>query len=209
MKLIAQGAEAKIYRTDSHLIKERIKKNYRIEEIDKNIRKYRTRRENSILERAYKIIPVPKVLKYDEKKNIIEMEFIEGEKLSDNLDDYNNKKREEICKLIGKQVALLHNENIIHGDLTTSNMLLKGKKLYFIDFGLGFISDKDEDKAVDLHLLKQAFESRHYKHYGDSYKFILEGYKFCSNYSDIIKRLEIVEKRGRYKRKNKKFILLY
>jgi len=203
MKLIAQGAEAKIYRTDSHLIKERIKKNYRINEIDKNIRKYRTRRENSILEKAYKIIPVPKVLKCDEKENIIEMEFIEGERLSESLDNYDNKKREEICKLIGKQVGLLHDKNIIHGDLTTSNMLLKGKKLYFIDFGLGFISHKEEDKAVDLHLLRQALESKHYKHYENSYKEVLEGYKICNNYSKIIKRLETVEKRGRYKRQKK------
>ena len=208
MKLIAQGAEAKIYRTDSHLIKERIKKNYRINEIDKNIRKYRTRRENSILEKAYKIIPVPKVLKCDEKENIIEMEFIEGERLSESLDNYDNKKREEICKLIGNQVGLLHNENIIHGDLTTSNMLLKGKKLYFIDFGLSFISDRIEDKAVDLHLLRQALESKHYKHYENSYKEVLEGYKICNNCSDIIKRLESVEKRGRYKGQKKRYIFL-
>ena len=200
MKLISQGAEAKIYRTDSHLIKERIKKNYRIEEIDKNIRKYRTRRENSILEKACKIIPVPKVLKCDEKENIIEMEFIEGERLSESLDGYSDKKRKEICRIIGKQVALLHNNNIIHGDLTTSNMLLKNK-LYFIDFGLSFISDKNEDKAVDLHLLRQALESRHYKHYEDSYKEVLEGYKTCNRYKEVLKRLEKVEKRGRYKGK--------
>jgi len=203
MKLIAQGAEAKLYRTDSHLIKERIKKNYRIEEIDKNIRKYRTRRENSILEKAYNIIPVPKVLKCDEKKHIIEMEFIEGERLSESLDNYNLKERKDICRLIGKQVALLHNENIIHGDLTTSNMLLKKNKLYFIDFGLSLISDKNEDKAVDLHLLRQALESRHYKHYEDSYKEVLEGYKTCNKYKEVLNRLEKVEKRGRYKGQKK------
>ena len=203
MKLIAQGAEAKLYRTDSHLIKERIKKNYRIEEIDKNIRKYRTRRENSILEKAYNIIPVPKVLKCDEKKHIIEMEFIEGERLSESLDNYNPKERKDICRLIGKQTALLHNENIVHGDLTTSNMLLKGKKLYFIDFGLSFITDKNEDKAVDLHLLRQALESKHYKHYEDSYKEVLEGYKICNKYKEVLNRLEKVEKRGRYKGKKK------
>ena len=208
MKLIAQGAEAKLYKTDTHLIKERIKKNYRIEEIDKNIRKYRTRRENSILEKAYNIIPVPKVLKCDEKENIIEMEFIEGERLSESLDSHNNKERKEICKLIGNQVGLLHDKNIIHGDLTTSNMLLKGNKLYFIDFGLSFISHKDEDKAVDLHLLRQALESKHYKHYENSYKEVLEGYKICNNCSDIIKRLESVEKRGRYKGQKKKYIFL-
>jgi len=208
MKLIAQGAEAKLYKTDTHLIKERIKKNYRIEGIDKNIRKYRTRRENSILKKAYKIIPVPNVLKCDEKENIIEMEFIKGERLSESLDNYNNKERKEICKLIGNQVGLLHNENIIHGDLTTSNMLLKGKKLYFIDFGLSFISDRIEDKAVDLHLLRQALESKHYKHYENSYKEVLEGYKICNNCSDIIKRLESVEKRGRYKGQKKRYIFL-
>ena len=70
-------------------------------------------------------------------------------------------------------------------------------KLYFIDFGLGFFSTKAEDKAVDLHLLKQALESKHYKNFEKLYKTILKNYK----HKDVLKRLEKVELRGRYKGK--------
>jgi len=201
MKIMAQGAEAILYREGSTLIKERIKKSYRIPEIDSKIRKQCTRDEHKLMIKSSSLIPVPKIINYDEKNNKITMQFIEGKKLSEDLDNFDDKKREEICKEIGKQVALLHNTNIIHGDLTTSNMLLSDK-LYFIDFGLGFISDRVEDKAVDLHLLKQALESKHWKHFEDSFKFVLEGYKKnIHNFKEIISRLEKVEKRGRYKRK--------
>ena len=76
-------------------------------------------------------------------------------------------------------------------------MILKDNKIYLIDFGLGFFSSKIEDKAVDLHLLKQALESKHYENFEKYYKVILDNYK----HKDVIKRLEKVELRGRYKRK--------
>jgi Kae1-associated kinase Bud32 len=81
-------------------------------------------------------------------------------------------------------------------------MILKDNKVYFIDFGLGFVSLKIEDKAVDLHLLKQALESKHYKVFEDCFNSILKGYKKSVNYEDVMERLKKVEKRGRYKRKN-------
>ncbi len=203
--LIAQGAEAKLILADGadgkYVIKDRVVKNYRIKELDEKIRKYRTRREASILDRAAKIIPVPGVIVYDEDKKIIKMEFIEGKKLADCLDSFNDEERLRICKIIGKQIALLHNNNIIHGDLTTSNMILKDDKVYFIDFGLGFIDSKPEHKAVDLHLMKQAIESKHYKHAESSFNAIIESYLENSDMSKEIKeRLRVVQRRGRYKK---------
>ena len=82
-------------------------------------------------------------------------------------------------------------------------MIIDGK-LYFIDFGLGFISSRIEDKAVDLRLLKQALDSKHYKTAEESFKWVLEGYKECNDYMDVMKQLEKVELRGRYKRKHEK-----
>ena len=79
-------------------------------------------------------------------------------------------------------------------------MILKEKEVYFIDFGLGFQSHKIEDKAVDLHLLKQALEAKHFQNHEALFKNFLKGYK--KDYEDskkIIERLKIVEKRGRYK----------
>ena|SRR3989344_1427266 len=203
--LIAQGAEAKIFKENNLVIKERIPKSYRIKELDDKIRKYRTRREINILEKASKIIPVPKLDKASSEKEFkVVMDYIDGKKLAEFLDSFEDKKRIQVCKIIGNQVALLHNNNIVHGDLTTSNMLLKDNELYFIDFGLSFIDQKEEHKAVDLHLLKQALESKHYKHYESSFKAVLEGYKEISNnYKAILDRLDKVEGRGRYKSQTK------
>src|SRR3989344_6350509 len=198
--LISQGAEAKIFQDGSLAIKDRIPKSYRITELDEKIRKYRTRREISILEKASKIIPVPKLHASSEKNFKIIMDFIDGRRLSESLDSFNGKKIKLICRLMGKQVALLHNNNIIHGDLTTSNMILKNHTLYFIDFGLSFIDQKAEHKAVDLHLLKQALESKHYKHFESSFDEVIKGYKKNSdNPEAILQRLELVRGRGRYK----------
>ena len=99
------------------------------------------------------------------------------------------------------EIAKLHNVDIIHGDLTTSNILVHDK-IYFIDFGLGFISTKVEDKAVDLHIIKKALESKHYTHAEECFKYLLEGYtKENTETATILRRLEKVEKRGHYKQK--------
>lgn len=189
MKIIKQGAEAIICLDGDKIIKDRIEKNYRIKEIDIKLRKTRTKKELNLLE---KLSFTPKIISY--KNNKIEMEFIDGELIKDILE--NSSKFNLICKLIGKQIREMHDKNIIHGDLTTSNMILKDNKLYFIDFGLGFISDRLEDKAVDLHLLKQALESKHYKIFDKTFSLIL---KYYNPDKELIKRIEKVEKRGRYK----------
>ena len=118
--IIQQGAEAIISLEDNQIKKHRIKKSYRIPEIDIKLRKSRTKSEAKIIEKLQNIIPVPKILKTDEKNFEIFLEYIDGKKLSDNLEtlDY-----EEICKKIAENIAKIHDENIIHGDLTTSNMI--------------------------------------------------------------------------------------
>src|SRR4030043_926979 len=103
--LIAQGAEAKLYKEENKIIKERIKKNYRHEEIDGRIRKTNTRRECKLLNKASKIINVPKVLDYNEKEYKITMEFIPGLMLRDTLDNMPTKKRIDLCEQLGKEIA--------------------------------------------------------------------------------------------------------
>ena len=81
-------------------------------------------------------------------------------------------------------------------------MILKKDKLYFIDFGLSYIDSKIEHKAVDLHLIKQAIESKHYKHFEKSFKAIMDEYqKQADNSKEILERFNVVELRGRYKHK--------
>jgi TP53 regulating kinase-like protein len=196
-ELIAQGAEAILFREGEKLIKERVKKGYRLPELDEKLRKQRTRKEAKLLEKASKLIYVPGKIKIDEKNKIIEMEFIEGKKLSECLDEL--PKAIEVCEQMGKNIAKLHDADIIHGDLTTSNMILRSGEVYFIDFGLGFESRKSEDKAVDLHLIKQALEARHFNNFEKFFEAVLDGYKASKNYKEVLKRLEKVEKRGRYK----------
>lgn len=197
MELIAQGAESKLYLEDNKIIKDRFKKKYRIKYIDEKLRRFRTRRESKILEKLSIIdFQSPELISTDKKEKII-MSNIPGLLVKNILE----KKYKKLSKEIGEKVAILHNKGIIHGDLTTSNMIFN-KEIYFIDFGLSFFSHKTEDKAVDLHLLKQALESKHYKIWEKAFKLALESYKNKAKNSDeIIKRLQKVEKRGRYKTK--------
>tara|TARA_Y100000034_G_scaffold19206_1_gene21488 strand:+ start:877 stop:1482 length:606 start_codon:yes stop_codon:yes gene_type:complete len=197
-KILFQGAEALILLDKNKIIKNRIKKSYRLSELDEKIRKLRTRSETKLLEKASKEISVPKIIKSDEKSNEILMKFIKGKKLSKYLDNFPKKEQLKIFKKIGENIAKLHNSNIIHGDLTTSNMILKKDDVYFVDFGLGFISHKIEDKAVDLHLLKQALEARHFKNWKNLFNEIIKNYKVKDS-KKIFERLKQVEKRGRYR----------
>lgn len=201
-KIISQGAEAKIFLDKKLQIvtKDRISKLYRIKEIDDSIRKRRTKSEEKLLIKASKFINVP--IPTQDKKNsyTIKMSFVEGKKLSQNLDKLPLKKQLEICKMIGEDLSKLHNENIIHGDLTTSNLILKDKKIFFIDFGLGYFNGKYEDKAVDLHLFKQALEAKHFKNFDKLYLSFEKAYKKNAKSSEtILQRLKAVERRGRYR----------
>ena len=84
-------------------------------------------------------------------------------------------------------------------DFTDNKKTDKGDRLFFIDFGLGFMSSRIEDKAVDLHLIKQALEAKHYVNFERFFKAVLKGYEKSENYSKTMKQFEKVEKRGRYK----------
>ncbi len=195
-KVIGKGAEAIITKVGKSIIKNRVEKSYRYPDLDKKIRKLRTRSESKILEKTQKIIHVPKIISSDEAKAKIEMEYIEGKKLADSLEKLDYKK---IGKMIGKQLAKLHDSDIIHGDLTTSNLILKENNVYFIDFGLGFHSSRIEDKAVDLHLIKQALEAKHPSINEETFSSIVNGYMSGKNSKATLTQLEKVERRGRYK----------
>ncbi len=196
-KIIQQGAEAIISLNKDIITKNRIPKSYRLPLLDEKIRKQRTKREATILTKLQSIIPVPKLISV--KDNKLELEYIKGKKLSESLD--NLKDAVEVCKQIGINLSKIHDNNIMHGDLTTSNMILseKDNKLYFIDFGLSFTSAKPEDKAVDLHLIKEALEAKHFTHHKEFFEAIINGYKVSKNAQIAIERLKKVESRGRYR----------
>jgi len=203
MEIIGKGAEAVVFKEGENIVKERISKSYRHPEIDKKLRKIPTRREGKLLNMASEVVNVPYVLELDDKNMKIVMDHIDGDAVKSIFDSLNDDERKKLCLKIGEDLGKLHAINVIHGDLTTSNMILRNKDLFFIDFGLGFVSDKVEDKAVDLRLLRQAFESKHYNHFEDVFDFVLEGYAKWEGSEEVFSRLDKVDSRGRYKSKSK------
>lgn len=199
-QIIGRGAEAIIYLENNTVTKDRISKSYRHPDLDKKIIKRRTKAETKILKLAGEIILTPKVYTTYEK-NKINMEMIEGDKLAETLDNYQLKKQKEVLSKIGTSVAKLHEAGIIHGDLTTSNMILKKNEVYFIDFGLGFLNGKYEDKGVDVHLLKQALEAKHFKNWEILFSEFEKSYREVEPIESekVFIRLVKIEKRGRYK----------
>jgi len=204
MDLIAQGAEAKLFRDKNKVIKERLSKEYRLPQIDESLRKFRTRREAKILGRLEEMnFPAPHMEDFSDKRMCITMDFIEGEKLRDVFatakDDY-----QILAEEAGQKLAILHGKDIIHGDFTTSNLIQEAKTghLKVIDFGLSFFSDKVEDKAVDLFLFDRALESKHYKLYPTVFQEAVKGYKEAyPGAAEIMERFEQVKNRGRNKNK--------
>lgn len=207
--LLSMGAEAKIFleidrEGNETILKTRIPKNYRHEKLDNSIRTRRTRREAKILFKSGEAgCNVPQVFNINEKgicqdKFNIKMEYIPGDRLSEKLNNYGKEKQKIIMEKLGSQVARLHENNIIHGDLTTSNTIFYQNEVFIIDFGLGFISTKIEDKAVDLHLIKQALEAKHFLNWDDLFESFEKEYKWEKS-QEVLERLEVVESRGRYK----------
>jgi Kae1-associated kinase Bud32 len=179
------------------ILKSRTKKSYRHPTLDNKIRTKRTRSESKLLTKALEAkINVPKVIQTD--PFTIDLEYIKGDKLSLTLNAYPEKKQFQLMQKLGSQVSLLHQNNIIHGDLTTSNTILKGDKVFIIDFGLGFISRKIEDKAVDLHLIKQALNAKHFQNHEKLFSNFLKGYN-PEDKKKTLERLTAVERRGRYR----------
>ncbi|MFH0711327.1 MAG: KEOPS complex kinase/ATPase Bud32 [Candidatus Aenigmatarchaeota archaeon] len=204
MQIIYRGAEAVLYLDNFDnqevLVKERIKKNYRLKEIDEKIRKLRTRKELKLLTEARKNgIPTPKIYETDESTSKIIMEFIDGTRIKELLNSSDEKTVIKTCQQIGRLVGKLHSAGIVHGDLTTSNMILKDEKIYFIDFGLGEFSRRIEDQGVDMNLLKEAVQSTHFRILVTCWDNILKGYgQEYKNAEQVIMKVDEIENRARY-----------
>jgi len=204
MKLIKQGAEAKLFLTklddQDVIIKDRIKKNYRIQQIDEKIRKSRTSQESNLLFEAKRVdVPTPTVFEIDKKRHKIVMEYIDGERIKELLNKSDEKTIKKLCLEIGTSIGKLHSSGIIHGDLTTSNMILEKRRIYFIDFGLGFFSRKMEDQGTDLMLLQEALKSTHFQIMDICWDKVIQGYKNTyPKAEEVLKKVEEIEKRARY-----------
>lgn len=199
-EIIKRGAEADIFLVEWHkdkaISKLRTSKKYRHKILDNIIRVRRTTHEANMLHAAKATgIKTPFVYFLDLNRAEIIMEYINGKNVKDIIS-------KDLGKEIGKYVAILHNHNIIHGDLTTSNFLLDGSNLYLIDFGLSFYSERIEDMATDIRVIKEILSSAHIHIFEETYHNFLDGYSECSNHkiSQILNIVKEIERRGRYSR---------
>ena len=191
-EFIAKGAESNIvkssYLGEKAVLKDRIPKGYRISEIDDKIRKARTKEEAKLLSDAKRAgVKTPVLYDINLQEKSILMEEIDGQMVKDIIN-------EDLAFRIGEEIAKLHSADIIHGDITTSNIMLQDDKLVFIDFGLGRYSPLDEDKAVDLLVLKKSLQSIDYNLAVKYFDCVLKGY----GRRDMVNKISDIESRGRY-----------
>jgi TP53 regulating kinase-like protein len=194
MKIIARGAEATIYDNKDIVIKYRKRKGYRLKEIDETLRYSRTQREFNALKRCHDAgVRVPIPMRISDDGDRLYMEKINAAQL-----DYRFSPL--VMSGVGDIVAMMHKAGVIHGDLTTANMLMNGKKITLIDFGLGYFSKKDEDRATDIAMLKSALKSRHVKVFKQAYQLFIRHYKkrIGKEFKGIETHLRDIERRRRY-----------
>jgi len=205
--LIKKGAEANLYLAEWHgrkvVIKKRLPKQYRPSKLDEQIRMFRTLHEPQLIHEAKMAgVPTPMVFLIDAKEATIIMEFIEGKQVKQLLSELSESERKNFCFKIGALIGKLHKRGIIHGDLTTSNMIFNSKgKIFFVDFGLGEKTKELEARGVDLHLMKRALQSTHFQFAEKCFNAVIEGYSSVLD-ADVVKsvldKIGEIERRGRY-----------
>jgi len=216
LRVFKQGAEARLYRGlyfgKQCVVKERFRKRYRHPKLDEILTHERLRSEVRSMARCQALnVPTPSLYHVDTTTARITMEFIDGavtvrEFIIDIQSRYSQSEADSILlplvERIGEIIAVIHQNNIIHGDLTTSNMLIRNSfedsKLYLIDFGLSYVKHLPEDKGVDLFVLERAFISTH-PHSEHLFERLMASYAkhFPKGSVAVLKKLDEVRQRGR------------
>jgi len=206
-QLIKRGAEAYLYLTDWHgrkvIMKKRLPKKYRVPALDEQIRAYRTIHEPQLMHEAKKAgVPTPTIYLVDVKSATIMMEYIEGEQVKQLLAKVSDGERQNLCRKIGELIGKMHRYGIVHGDLTTSNMIQTSEgKIFFVDFGLGEKTKELEARGVDLHLMKRALQSTHFQFAEKCFNAVIEGYASvlgAEEVKNVLDKIREIERRGRY-----------
>ncbi len=195
MELLHKGAEANLYLQEGALVKERVCKKYRLPELDTKLRRQRTRREAKNLQRAADFgIKVPKIISCDEKNYTLKMEYLSGRLLKDIFDT--GQEIPQLSEEVGGLLRKLHEKNLVHNDLTTSNLIQTTSGVYIIDFGLAYHTTRLEDKAMDLVVFKKSIQATHTMYADQIWENLLAGYKPDS---ETIQRVQTILSRVRYK----------
>ncbi len=202
MRLVKKGAEADIYLTTwngkKSILKIRKRKEYRNEILDNRIRTQRTIKETKMISEVKQFgVSTPLVYFVDPKKFEIYLQFVKGRLVR----DLSNKSIIKTCGKIGRTVAVLHKNGVMHGDLTTSNFILSHDKLVILDFGLSQKTERIEDHAIDLRLFKEVLNSAHVEIVEPAWSSFLRSYgKIMGNQrkEQVVAQVLVIEKRGRY-----------
>ena len=206
LRLIAKGAEADLWLDPDWngrraLIKRRGVKRYRHPELDRAIRRFRTVHEADIIHRAKEAgVPTPLLYQVDPEEATIVMQYVEGDVLREIVERLDGDEGRRLFRLIGLQAGRLHRAGIVHGDLTTSNMIRAGDLVVFIDFGLGEVSSEAEKRGVDLHLMRRMLTSTHFRHADELFDAFEEGYRSAvgAEADEALRRMREIGRRGRY-----------
>jgi TP53 regulating kinase-like protein len=205
--LIKKGAEANLYLADWHgrkvVLKRRLPKEYRPKALDEQIRAYRTIHEPQLMHEAKKAgVPTPIIFLVDRRNTTIIMEYIEGKQVKQLLNEVSKSERQSLCFRIGESIGKLHEYGIVHGDLTTSNLIQHQEgKIFFVDFGLGDKTKELEARGVDLHLMKRALQSTHYRFAEECFDSAIKGYSTVlglETSEKVLDKIKEIERRGRY-----------
>ena len=201
--LIKRGAEAELTRTEflgrAAVEKRRVPKGYRLPDLDESLRRSRIRTEARLMAEARAAgVSVPILYDIDPRECTIVMEFIGGPTVKEVFDRGGNPAT-KLARDLGRVVGRLHRAGIVHGDLTTSNMIVRDGRIVMIDFSLGAKDRGVEGRGVDLHLLREALISAHARS-TVYYREVLLGYReTMGKESDaVIAAVREIEGRGRY-----------
>ena len=204
-ELIALGAEAALLRACygglPSIYKVRVSKPYRDRRLDSALVRGRSETEAKILaELRLRGLNVPALYYVDVDRGLIVMELVNGALLRDLLLGGSSGVPKYLNDL-GVMVAKIHDAGVVHGDLTTSNVVVRGDDIYLIDFGLARYSRRLEDLATDLHLFIRAVESTHFSSKEVLLRSFVRGYSSVKGkeFTDaLLSKVKEIRLRGRY-----------
>ncbi|MDA4124250.1 MAG: Kae1-associated kinase Bud32 [Thaumarchaeota archaeon] len=207
-RLIYRGAEADLVRGKwqglEAVFKLRKPLPYRHPVLDDAIRRFRTLREAEMIHSARTAgVLAPHLYLVDPPGSTLVMEFVRGARLKDVLSRASGKEASRLFESVGRNAAKLHGAGIMHGDLTTANMIVRGRDLYFIDFGLSLHTSRLEDHAVDIRLIKETLVGAHSEVSSLALTSLVKGYSTVAGPERcraVIRQLRNIERRGRYAR---------
>lgn len=207
--LLKQGAEARVFESNfvgrRCIVKERFSKKYRHPSLDSKLTSKRLNAEARCMTKARRLgVATPVLYGVDPVLHTLTFEYVDGPSVKDAFLEFGShgvveERLDDIAAQIGDAIGKLHDGGLVHGDLTTSNMLIRSStnQLVLIDFGLSFTSTLPEDKAVDLYVLERALLSMH-SSCGNVMDRILAAYRKSSKqWSSTLNKLAQVRQRGR------------